>query len=69
MSCMYVRIQVITCEEIIGWRGRENGIGTRVVLFMTDQEFHFAGEGRVRRKDIRTYVVHRYVHMLVCTLS
>ncbi len=43
--CIYV--QVITCEEIIGWRERVNGVGTRVVLFMTDQEFHFAGEGRV----------------------
>ena len=39
--------QVITCEDIIGWRPRENGIGTRVILFMTDQEFHYAGEGRV----------------------
>lgn len=39
--------QVISCEDIIGWRPRVNGVGSRVVLFMTDAEFHYAGEGRV----------------------
>lgn len=38
---------MITCQDIIGWRPETRGLGSRVVLFMTDQEFHFAGEGRV----------------------
>ena len=43
--------QVVSCEEIIGWRSRdatgpERGL-TRVVLFLTDDQFHYAGEGRV----------------------
>lgn len=39
--------QAITCQDIIGWRPRVDGIGTRLVLFMTDEEYHFAGEGRL----------------------
>ncbi len=43
--------QVITCEDIIGWRNRsadgaERGLN-RFVLMITDDDFHFAGEGRV----------------------
>ena len=43
--------QVITCEDIIGWRdrdgeGADRGLN-RIVLFITDDHFHFAGEGRV----------------------
>ena len=39
---------MITCEDIIGWRPRgPGGAGTRLVLFMTDEEYHYAGEGRV----------------------
>ena len=43
--------QVVSCEEIIGWRSRsatgpERGL-TRVVLFLTDDQFHYSGEGRV----------------------
>ena len=43
---------MVACEEIIGWRdreasGRDKGL-TRVVLFMTDDAFHYAGEGQVR---------------------
>ena len=51
--------QVITCEDIIGWRPRDSGIGTRVILFMTDQEFHFAGEGRVCYKTIHMLYMRR----------
>ena len=43
--------QVISCENIIGWRSRDaTGIDrglTRVVLFLTDEQFHYSGEGRV----------------------
>ena len=43
--------QVVSCENIIGWRSRdatgmERGL-TRVVLFLTDDQFHYSGEGRV----------------------
>ena len=43
--------QVVTCEDIIGWRSRsatgdQRGL-TRVVLFLTDDQFHYSGEGRV----------------------
>ena len=43
--------QVITCEDIIGWRSRD-GVGderglNRVVVFFTDDHFHFSGEGIV----------------------
>ena len=43
--------QVITCEDIIGWRSRE-GVGPergllRVILYITDDHFHYAGEGQV----------------------
>lgn len=43
--------QVITCEEVIGWRNRsaaglERGLN-RIIIFITDAGFHFAGEGRV----------------------
>jgi hypothetical protein len=37
-------VQTITCEDIIGWR---RGLGTRLIFFISDEEFHFAGEGRV----------------------
>jgi len=40
---------VIACESEIGWRERVDNRGTRVVLFMTDNEFHYAGDGRVRQ--------------------
>lgn len=44
--------QVVACEDIIGWRdrgatGMDRGL-TRIVLFMTDEGFHYAGEGQVR---------------------
>ena len=44
--------QVITCEDIIGWRPRD-GQGAdrgliRVILYITDDHFHYAGEGQVR---------------------
>jgi len=43
--------QVVTCEEVIGWRARsatgdDRGL-TRVVLFLTDDQFHYSGEGRL----------------------
>ena len=43
--------QVVSCEDIIGWRSRdatgmERGLH-RVVLFLTDDQFHYSGEGRV----------------------
>ena len=43
--------QVVSCEDIIGWRSRdatgmERGLN-RVVLFLTDDQFHYSGEGRV----------------------
>ena len=43
--------QVLTCEDVIGWRdrtatGMDRGL-TRVVLFMTDDAFHYSGEGQV----------------------
>ena len=38
---------VIACEREVGWRMRIDNRGTRVVLFMTDNDFHYAGEGRV----------------------
>ncbi len=38
---------MIACEDVIGWRERVNNRGTRVILFMTDNDFHFAGDGRV----------------------
>ena len=43
--------QVVSCESVIGWRSRtadgmERG-QTRVVLFLTDDQFHYSGEGRV----------------------
>lgn len=43
--------QVVACEKIIGWRNRsasgpDRG-QTRVVLFMTDNGFHYAGEGQL----------------------
>ena len=48
---VHLHMQVIACEKIIGWRNRsatgmERG-RTRVVLFMTDDAFHYAGEGQV----------------------
>ena len=41
----------MACEDIIGWRdrgatGMDKGL-TRVVLFLTDEGFHYAGEGQV----------------------
>ena len=43
--------QVITCEEIIGWRSRD-GVGPdrgllRIILYISDDHFHYAGEGQV----------------------
>ena len=43
--------QVVSCEDIIGWRSRdstgsERGL-IRMVLFLTDAQFHYSGEGRV----------------------
>ena len=43
--------QVVSCEDIIGWRSRdatrmERGLN-RIVLFFTDDQFHYSGEGRV----------------------
>lgn len=46
-------LQVVVCEKDIGWRDRnsmamdpkERGLN-RVVLLMTDDQFHFAGEGK-----------------------
>ena len=43
--------QVVSCKSVIGWRSRtadgmERGL-TRVVLFLTDDQFHYSGEGRV----------------------
>ena len=44
-------LQVLTCEDVIGWRDRsatglDRGLA-RVVLFMTDDAFHYSGEGQV----------------------
>ena len=43
----FILFQVIACEQEVGWRERVDNRGTRVVLFMTDNDFHYAGEGRV----------------------
>ena len=58
--------QVITCEDIIGWRSR-SGQGAdrgliRVILYITDDHFHYAGEGQVSinwtcRSKLCMYVV------------
>ena len=47
--------QVITCEYIIGWRdrgatGQDRGLN-RFILFITDDAFHYSGEGRVSYKQ------------------
>ena len=51
--------QVIACEDIIGWRNREaagsdKGL-IRVVLFVTDDNIHYSGEGWVSRISISFY--------------
>ena len=40
-------LQVLTCQDIVGWREETRDEGSRVVLFVTDNGFHFAGEGVV----------------------
>ena len=58
--------QVITCEDIIGWRSR-TGLGddrglTRVILYITDDHFHYAGEGQV---NINWTCRNRSMHVCV----
>ena len=62
-------LQVITCEEIIGWRERTGGIGSRVILYMTDEEFHIAGEGRVRSRIHVCMYVRMYVESLTVSIA
>ena len=37
--------QVALCEANVGWR--ESSV--KIILYFTDDAFHFAGEGRVRK--------------------
>ncbi|XP_064401289.1 integrin beta-2-like [Halichondria panicea] len=39
--------QVISCDSLLGWRSRNNTQVARLVLLMTDQGFHFSGEGKL----------------------
>ena len=36
-------LQVAVCKEVIGWREAAR----KLILVMTDQGFHFAGDGKV----------------------
>ena len=61
-------LQVVVCEKDIGWRDRnsmamdpkERGLN-RVVLVMTDDQFHFAGEGKVRGREGREGEIYVYI--------
>ena len=59
--------QVVSCENIIGWRSRDaTGIDrglTRIVLFLTDEQFHYSGEGRVSFLITAMYwIIHLISH-------
>ena len=60
--------QVVSCESIIGWRSRgADGMDrgqTRVVLFLTDEQFHYSGEGRVC-----FHLMYMYIYCIhTCTI-
>ena len=40
-------MQVIKCNDVLGWRGSGDSVVTRLVLYVSDQGFHYAGEGKV----------------------
>ena len=60
------KMQAIVCESIVGWRERVDGIGTRLILLLTDEGYHFAGEGRVR---IAATIVKTFFCVLLKCLS
>lgn len=59
-------MQVIVCHEEIGWRNQSH----RIVVFSTDAEFHYAGDGKlggiVKPNDGKCHMEnHEYTHSLI----